>query len=165
MIIKKLILFTFITGYLSSCNFYKLNNTFDFSDHQLKVLNPIYKYKDKVTFEISNSIATPIIVESTEYLFIEQYNTQYNQWNRLPYQPCKCDIPCITPGTEELGGGETFLIRWNRERVECGYSGKSPDTIKTYQRKGIYRITFVYHPIINKKKQAGKKLVYEFRLI
>ena len=134
------------------------------SEKLLTIVNPTYKFTDNVSFSISNTAAFPLLVESTTYYYIEQFNDEYNQWDKIPYQPCKCGTPCMPPSSKRLDSGEQLSVAWNRESVSCPSKEKVTETLTKYQKKGIYRMTFVYYPIIDNKKSGRKELKYEFKL-
>ena len=105
-----------------------------------------------------------ILFPYTTLFRFEQFNNEYNRWDKLPYQPCRCGTPCQPPSIQKIAGGESIPISWNRKKILCSYSNESPETESILQEKGIFRMVFIYYPLVDSKKLGRKELIYEFRL-
>ncbi|MEL6560986.1 MAG: hypothetical protein AAFQ94_22525 [Bacteroidota bacterium] len=161
--LRNIIFISSIILVISSCS-KQISKILDSESTPLTIVNPIDKFTENVSFFISNTAAFPLLVESTTYYYIERFNDEYNRWDKIPYQPCKCGTPCIPPASRKIAPGERLFIEWDRAAVTCAFEESITETLSIYQKKGIYRMTFVYYPIVDKKKAGRKEFRYEFKL-
>lgn len=148
---------------ISSCS-QRISKIHESEAKPLTIVNPSYKFTENVSFFINNTAAFPLLVESTTYYYIERFDDEYNRWDKIPYQPCQCGTPCIPPASKKIASGERLFIEWDRKSITCAFEENITDTLSIYQKKGIYRMTFVYYPVVDNKKAGREVFRYEFRL-